>query len=281
MAFKDLLVVVDRMPGCLGRRDLAFELAALWNAHLTALYLVAEPYVPAMMGINLPPDVLRSQLDDAEADAKRVLDETAQAGARRGDFLLETRRDSGMIDQLPSILARHARHADLVIVGQPNAEMDGVDDALLAEAAFMNSGRPALVVPFIGPASVPPKRAMIAWDGSREAVRAVNDALPLLLLAERVDILVVDAPKLATRVGQQPGADLATHLARHGVRAEVEVVSSGGLGVGDVVLSAASDRSTDLIVMGGYGHSRLREFVLGGVTEHMLAHMTVPVLLSH
>jgi nucleotide-binding universal stress UspA family protein len=145
----------------------------------------------------------------------------------------------------------------------------------------MDTGRPALVIPYIGARAIPPKRAMVAWDGSREAARAVNDALPFLRLATSVTILVVDAERRPSQLGEQPGADIATHLARHSVKVEVRQVHGGGLATGDVILSQASDEGTDLVVMGGYGHSRFREMVLGGATRHLLDHMTCPVLLSH
>jgi nucleotide-binding universal stress UspA family protein len=129
---------------------------------------------------------------------------------------------------------------------------------------------------------MPPERVLVAWDGSHEAARAVHDALPLLVRAERgVSLVVVDPERLAGRTGDQPGADMAAHLARHGVRVEVATIPGAGLSVADVLLDRATDESADLIVMGGYGHARLREVVLGGTTRKILKQMTVPVLFSH
>jgi len=255
-------------------------LAETMGAHLSVACLVAEPFVPAIVGVHIPEDLLRHQLAEAEREADGLIAQAREAATRRG-IAVEARRETATLDRLPQVLARQARHADLVIVGQPNPELDGVDDALLAEAAFMDSGRPALIVPYIGARRVPPQRVIVAWDGSREAARAANDALPFLVRAAAVTVLVVDAAKHAAHLGERPGADIATHLARHGARVEVKQVQSGGLGVGDVILSQASDEGADLVVMGGYGHSRLREMVMGGVTRHLLEHMTCPVLLSH
>ena len=145
----------------------------------------------------------------------------------------------------------------------------------------MQSGRPTLVIPYVGARAMPPNRVLVAWDGSREAARAVNDALPLLAGTQSVTILVVDPGSLRGRVGDQPGAALATPLARHGIKAEVRTAASGGLGVGDVIIGQVTDMGADLVVMGGYGHSRLRQLVMGGVTRGILRSMTVPVLMAH
>lgn len=280
MSLKDLIVQLDASEAFNARLDAALALARAFGAHLTGLCLVVEPYVPAVVGVNLPPDILLQQRERAEAEATQLL-ARAVARAEAQGVALERRQETVMIDRLADALARHARHADLSIVGQPDPERAGVDDTLMVEASFMASGRPALVVPYIGARTMPPERVLVAWDGSREAARAVNDALPLLACARDVALVVVDPESLAGRVGEVPGADIATHLARHGVQVTVKTVPSGGLDPGDVLLSTAADEGADLLVMGAYGHSRLRELILGGTTAHILKHMTVPVLFSH
>ena len=150
----------------------------------------------------------------------------------------------------------------------------------------MRCGRPVLVVPYIGAVMrgaepVIGRRIMVAWDAGREAARAVSDALPLLQQAERVDLIVVNAVKGAHRHGPEPGADIAQHLARHDVHVQVDHLQVHDLSPADTLLSLLSDRDSDLLVMGAYAHSRMREIVLGGVTRNMLEHMTVPVLMSH
>ena len=121
---------------------------------------------------------------------------------------------------------------------------------------------------------------LAAWDGSAPAARALGDALPLLRRAERVSLAVVDPERLGGRVGEQAGADIAAHLARHGVKVEVQALPSGRLATADVLLDFAADTGADLLVMGGYGHSRLRELAFGGTTRDVLGRMTVPVLLA-
>ena len=216
-------------------------------------------------------------MSHAEAEATTLLEGARAAAGRRG-VALEIVRESGSADRLPQLLARHARHTDLTVIGQPDLDTNGVDDALLVEAGFMDSGHAALVVPRAGVPQLPPRSALIVWDGSREAARATTDALPLLRHAERTVILVVDADAMGGRVGAPPGADLAAHLSRHQVKAEVKLVASGSAGIADVLLAQVRDSQADLLVMGGYGHSRLREMLLGGVTRHMLERMTVPIV---
>ncbi|MFO1068709.1 MAG: universal stress protein [Geminicoccaceae bacterium] len=280
MGYRDLLLTVDDGTDSAARARLASRLAAIWSAHLTAVAFVADPVLPAALGVSIPSDLLEAQAaagrDVGKASLARVAAIAAEAGVA-----IEARLETGAVDSMPGRLARMARHADLTIIGQPDPAASGVDDTLKVEAAFLDSGRPALVVPYIGAAAALPAHVLVCWDGSREAARAVGDAMPFLKPAERVTVLVVDAGKLQPAVGELPGADIGRHLARHGVTAEIRSVASGGLGIGDTILTEASDARADLVVMGGYGHSRLRELVLGGATRHLLAHMTVPVLLAH
>lgn len=280
MAIKDILLQVDSSRGNQARVDAALALADAFEAHLTALTLLPEPYIPAAVGVNIPPEIFEQQRQRAEEEANAILDRVDERAGKFGRPI-ERRYEIAALDRLPVLLARHARHADLTIIGQPDPEENGTDQALLVEAAFMSSGRPALIIPYIGARRMPPETVICCWDGSREAARAINDAIPFLAKARRVLVTVVDPERLGGRVGPIAGADIATHLAHHGIQVEVKDVESGGLAVADVLLSLAADEVADLLVMGGYGHSRLREIVFGGTTQHILEHMTVPVLMSH
>ena len=280
MTLKNLLVHVDEKAACAKRLEAAIALATAFDAHLAAWMLVAEPHVPPALGVHIPADLLASQREAAGKEAEAVLARVRAQGDKAG-MTIETRHEWVMIDDFAAAFARQARHADLSIVGQVDPDEGDVDAELIAEAAFMQSGRPTLIIPFIGARKLPAASVLIAWDGSREATRAVADAMPFLTRAQSVTVLVVDPASLRGRVGEQPGADLATHLARHGIKAEVVTVASGGVGIGDVIIGQATDAGADLVVMGGYGHSRLRELILGGATQSMLDHMPVPALLSH
>jgi nucleotide-binding universal stress UspA family protein len=176
----------------------------------------------------------------------------------------------------------HGRYVDLVVLGQ--TDPDNGEAALFqpsAEDVALAVGRPVLVVPYAGRFEECGRRVLVAWNASRAATRAVNDAMPLLAGAETVTVLSVDPNEDSRAHGDVPGMDIASHLARHGVKANVETTVSGGIGVGNVLLSRASDVGADLLVMGAYGHARVRELLLGGATRTILQSMTLPVLMAH
>jgi nucleotide-binding universal stress UspA family protein len=175
-------------------------------------------------------------------------------------------------------VAVHAYYADLVVVARPEHAGQMPDPAGLAESLVLSSGRPIILFPPNAKASRV-RRILIAWSGTREATRAVADALPLLARAEAVQVLIVDHERRA-RHGQEPGADIALHLAHHGAQVEVQRVSSGGQEVGHLLLSQAAGFHADLLVMGAYGQSQLREWVFGGVTRTVLYEAGLPVLMS-
>jgi len=142
----------------------------------------------------------------------------------------------------------------------------------------MGSARPVLIVPYIGFNQTPGKNVLVAWNDSKEATRAVNDAMPVLENANQVQVLAISAKGETNEV---PTAEICVYLARHGVRAEAAKTVSDGLKTSDILLNRISDRGIDLLVMGAYGHSRIREMVMGGATYNIMRHMTVPVLMSH
>jgi nucleotide-binding universal stress UspA family protein len=178
-------------------------------------------------------------------------------------------------------LAVNARYADLLVVGQADPDDPAGARNDLPEAMAFATGRPVLVVPQIGALSAVGKTVMLCWNASRESARAAADALPFLQGAEKVIVLIVDPEVSADRHGQEPGADVAVWLARHSVKVTVQRDVAADAEIGEVILSRAADHGVDLIVMGVYGHSRLREWMLGGASRTLLSSMTVPVLMSH
>lgn len=277
MTFKDLLVQIDLSPRNDARLDLAIDLARRHGAHLIGLCALAETHIPEVIRSQIPEDILARQRQTLEDATARVRDDF-QARTRAAGIDAEWRLADGDVHELYRL---HARHADLAIVGQPGPADDapGGLDSLPGQLA-LEIGRPLLVVPFAGRRFTPlGERVLVAWDNSREAVRAVNDALPLLRRAGRVILFAVN-PRDRDH-GDIPGADIALHLARHGVKAEAAHTVADDIAVGDVILDRLADEAVDLLVMGAYGRSRLREMILGGVTRHLMRHMTVPVLLSH
>jgi nucleotide-binding universal stress UspA family protein len=279
MAYKDLLVHVDDTRSCAARLQAAIELAIAHDAHLTGVYVVTDPSPAGLVQGYLPPDVTDMLERQAGERADAALARFAEV-ARRNQISFETRIDRVLYAAMSEALATHARHADLAILGQPDPE-DAEGPQYLPEEVTLSSGRPSLVIPYIGPAATLGQRVTVAWDASREAARAISDAMPILERAQAVAVVTVNPREKPFGHGEQPGADIALHLARHGIKVEVDRVESRDVDIANTILSHIADRSSDLLVMGAYGHSRLREFVLGGVTRTILHDMTVPALMAH
>jgi nucleotide-binding universal stress UspA family protein len=276
MPYKDILVYADGTKAAKARLDVAATIAADHGSHLTALHVKAFPPLPMEFGAGAPAMVVEWQegaADELAEQAKQAVEDAVRRSARTIEWRL-ARGEMGPVALL------HSRYADLVVVSQSATD---TSDASLAdelpETLIMGAGRPALIVPRYGQYPTVGERVLIAWNRTREATRAVHDELPFLTRAKVVTVMEVN-PK----TGHTPhiaGADIATHLARLGVKAEVSSTMADDIEVGDAILSRAADLGADLLVMGAYGHSRLREYAFGGVTRHILRHMTVPVLMSH
>lgn len=281
MALKDILVHEDGGRGHEARRALAAELASRQEAHLAGLFVI-EPFTfPGVASLA------QASLAAAEAAQARYRAARRAAGDALGTEFRALADRAGLASEWRVVeadpataLAHHARYADLAVVGQtaPGAPPLG---AAVPDAVLMGSGRPVLVVPYIGATAPFCRRALVAWNATREATRAVHDALPLLEAAECVTVLSINPARGSDGEGALPAADIALHLARHGVKATATYTVAEDVSVGELILSRAADLAADLIVMGGYGHSRTRELVLGGTTRTLLRHMTMPVLLSH
>ena len=280
MAYKDLLLGLDDGARTRERLDLAARLAESFAAHLVGLYATVAaggaPAAAAFEGVSFAAvtQVLEQERRDAAESVRRLFEDTA---GRHG-LSAEWRSASGVPSQLAAV---HGRYADLIVLGQLDPDEDASQIRPRPEEVAFLSGRPVLIVPYAGTFAAIGRRVLVGWDGSREATRAVNDAMPLLARAASVTVVTVDAKIGATRHGEVPGADIALHLARHGVTAAVERLTSGGIDIGNVLLSRAADLEADLLVNGAYGHSRFREQLLGGTTRTILASMSLPVLIAH
>ena len=279
MALKNLVVVVDQGAQSAARVNAAILLATKHDAHLTGLFVSSPPVLPSYVAGELGEGIIAIQRRTAQehADEAAALFRRAVERAGIGERS-EWRALRGNPTEVTGIVGRYA---DLIIVGQLDPERDGEVLPVHPEDVLFDCGRPVLVIPYAGkPASIG-ERVVIGWNGSREAARAVNDALPLLETAEKVSVLAVNPKPGFDGLGDEPGADIALHLARHGVKVSADHFTARGMDAGDMILNYATDVSADLLVMGAYGRSRLRELVLGGVTRHIMQHMTVPVLFSH
>jgi nucleotide-binding universal stress UspA family protein len=275
---KDIVVHLSTGANHDPAADCAASVASMFGAHLAAVAFAYDPVVPpTFMGEVIPADLIESQRQEAETKAKAAVAKLEER-ARREGISVQTGILNASLVGAADLFSRIARRFDLSIVKQGEADKAEPQD-LLIEGALFESGRPVLVVPYIHKGALKLERAMICWDGSRAAARAVGDALPILERSKSIEVVVVVGER--GKSDELPGADIGHHLARHGLKVEVKRIVSGDLDVANTILSHAADNATDFIVMGGYGHSRLREFVLGGVTRAILETMTVPTLMSH
>ena len=246
--------------------DYAISVAAAFDAHLAGVAFLYDPIMPVSGAGYIPADVIATQERDSQEATRSALDRFT-AACRRAGIAAEPLTLSTSFAGVGEQFGRIARRFDLSIVGQAEPETSEVEE-IVAESALFESGRPLILVPYIQKAPLKLDRVMVCWDGGRAAARAIADAMPLLRRAGHVDVVIVTDER--GKRDQIEGADMGAHLARHGLNVEVARTALGDIDVADVILSRAADMSTDFIVMGGYGHSRLREFVLGGVTRSIL-----------
>jgi len=275
--YKTILVHYDGGKGAPVRLATAIEIAATFGAHVACLYAVSALPAPAYTheASEVMLEAQRRMLGEMREAARRGYDECL----RRTGFEAAEWRQSD--DDARDAVELQARYADLVVIGQHDAESPGGVGGEFERSVPLAVGRPVLVVPYAFERRPVGHRVLVAWNSSREAARAVSDALPLLKRAGHVHVAAFRPSQAGAAHGEEPGADIGLYLTRHGVKVTVSRYDAPDVDVGNQLLSRAFDLSADLIVMGAWGHSRLREFVLGGVTRTLLESMTVPVLMSH
>ena len=274
MALKDILVLVDNEGNGPARLETALALAQAYQAHVVGLLVLPHLRMPRYADIALPASIVDAQ-GNAQKERAAEVERTFRESAEKAGISYEWRCVEGEEDE---VAALHARYCDVVVVGQRHPDELGTN---MPDRLILTIGRPALVVPYVGSYATLGERVMVAWDASRLATRAVHDAMPLLTAAKHVDVLAINPKGGPQGHGDIPNADICQHLARHGVNVEAQHVYADDIDAGDMLLSRAAARGTDLLVMGAYGHSRWRELVLGGLTHFILEHMTMPVMMSH
>lgn len=279
MAYKNILVHLNEKRASENAVEAALSIAQAHGSRVIGLFAGLPYDMPQYVSAQLPVEIVTAYRNNTKAEAdkliaafeKRCADVDVSCESRTGDWN----------DLIERVICAHARYADLVVIGQPDPENDGGYTRDAADYIVLNAGAPVLLVPTRTATHGFGGRVLVGWDGSANAARAIRDAMPMLVKATAVKVLAVDPKPGKHGLGDLPGADIAHHLATHGVIAEADHVTSDKIKVGDILLNVAADMGADLIVSGGYGHSRLGELILGGVTDTLMKEMTVPVLMSH
>ena len=277
--YKTILVHIDETARSAHRTGVAARLALINEAHLVGAAMTGVPaYLLPLGDLEMGLQTVGLPIAALRAEAHRSLDLFEAAATREGVQSIERR----CVDEEPGIgLGMQTRFCDLVVISQsapdeflPRLRSDFPDYVVL------NSPRPVLVLPIAGSPVTLGQRITVAWNGSTEAARAIATALPMLQAARQVDLVVFDADIQDDLHGEEPGADIALYLARHGVRADVSA-RPADLDEGQSLLAFAREKKSDLIVMGAYGHSRFREIILGGMTRDLLATSTIALWMAH
>jgi nucleotide-binding universal stress UspA family protein len=257
--------------------DYAISLARLFDAHIAGIGFIYEPVIPGTVMGGIPTDLIEAQREE-NTQAAKVATNRFEAAARGAGLSAEVRLLDASVAGAADLFGRIARRFDLAVVGQARPQ-EGASEELLIEGALFESGRPVVVVPYVQTQGVTLDRVLVCWDGSRPATRAIADALPFLRRAKAIDIVAVSGER--GKGSELVGTNMARHLARHGLKVELKRLSAGNVDVPAAITAHATETGADFMVMGGYGHSRLREFILGGVTRTVLTSSTIPVLMSH
>lgn len=277
MTPKDIVVFIEEEAGRAQRLAFAAALAKRWGAHLIATFVAdrLDLYPANSYAIGAGLEHMLQSYRERNAKAAAEARATFEALASEAQIASEWRYSE---DEVGEALMLHARHASLAVVGPPQVH-DPVPSTLgLSEDIIFASGRPSLLLPIGWPAHRIGKRIVIGWNGSREATRAIADAMPFLVAAEKVHLVVVREAKAASLLGADPGADITRHLARHGIEVVLEQCDGGDAGT--VLLECARRLDAEMLVMGAYGHSKISEFVFGGATREVLRRAELPILLS-
>ena len=255
---KNMVVSLPMEPIDNAFAEYSISLARAFDAHLAAVAFAYE------------------DIPESAATAKAKVAKFEQTIRGLG-ISTEARWMTASFAGMAELFGRIARRFDLSVVRQAEADKP-TPDRLIIEAALFDSGRPVLVVPYRLRGGIKFDRVLVCWDGSRSAARAAGDAIPFLKRAKAVEVVIVGDEVKSSEI---PGADIAHYLACHGIKVDVNRIVAPSVFPESVILSHAADSSADIMVMGGYGHSRWREFVLGGVTRSVLSRMTIPTLMSH
>ena len=270
MTIKDILVYVDNDELCDERLDSATSLCKVYDAHLSGVYVKQRITIPAYAGVYMPVEVYETNdkettklLDEAKARFKARIN----AAGVNGDF-------HDFDGDVSYQLSLNSRYADLLIVPQRLSDKFDLNPYFQVPDILLGAACPVLLLPDSNPGTLPPERVMLAWDGGRECAKALKAAMPMLGEVKKIDVVAITTEPAETTA-------IAQHINRHGMEAEVHLLQGSHSEEGNLLLEQAKSLDSQMIVMGAYGHSRIRELMLGGTTRHVVEYTTLPILFSH
>ena len=279
MTYKTILVHIDESKCSIKRTQVAHHIANMFDAHITGIALTGiSRYIFESTDLGVGDPNISLHLSALRTRAEKAVEQFNEQSTGLGNASIECLIAN---DEANGGLGLRARYSDLIVIGQTNP--DAPSPSVMSdfpEFMIVHSGRPILVIPHHGESNTFAERCVLAWDGSREAARAVTDAIPLLKRSEIVHVIIINPDPQSDTHGQEPGADIALFLARHGIKVEISTRFNTN-NTGKSILSICRELNADLLVMGGYAHSRFREMILGGTTRTVLEEMHIPVLMSH
>ncbi|MXQ09449.1 universal stress protein [Alphaproteobacteria bacterium GH1-50] len=279
MSYKTLVTVMRHKDRDTALLDAAATLAEAWGAHLDVLALGTDRLQPGAYYAGAAAVAIQTSMQDAIDDAKAA-EAASRDALRLRDCPWAVMAAAAQIGAMGQIVARHGGLADMVVLPAPYGAGRTAEDVAVVEAALFSTRTPVMILPDGATPPVRPERVLLAWNQSAEALAAIRGSLPLLKTAKTVEITVIDPPEHDPD-RSDPGGHLAEVLSRHGIHAEITVLSRTMPRISDVISRHVGETGADMVVMGAYGHSRFREAILGGATRNMLEGATIPVLMAH
>jgi nucleotide-binding universal stress UspA family protein len=279
MAYKTILLSLNDVPRAEAMIDAAAAIATAHGAHVIGCYVIPAVTIYPEVGYAAPPAVYEAHQQYFKTNMAAVK-QRFETRMKQDGLLYEWREMNSVYSDIAPSLIEIGASADLILMSQIAENSEAEIETGLVERVVVESGRPVLIIPQAGSYKAP-KSVVVGYNGTREAARAAFDAVPLLRGAKDVRVVWVDPYKQRQSAGELPGAEMATVLARQGVKVVAEGLETNGLNAGDALLRLANDRDAELLVMGAYAHSRLRQYIFGGATQHVMEHARIPVLMSH
>ena len=270
MSIKDIIVYVDNDKDCDTRLETASGLCKAFEAQLTGLYLLQKISVPAYAGAYMPVEVFEAN-DEETIKLRNKAEAVFNSKSESVNIISHFNAVEGDVS---TALNQFSRYADLLIVPQRKSDRFDFNPYYQLSDVLLGAACPVLLLPDNSSSELPPETALLAWDGKRECARALTVAMPMLSKVKKIDVVSINTEDEGAR-------EIAQHIARHGIEAKVHLVKDCQLEIGSILLDQAASLDSQMIIMGAYGHSRIRELMLGGTTRYILEHVTLPVLLSH